>query len=303
MNTAPADESLGRLGRGRLLTLLATIGQQTGFDVHDAELIKFTNNAVFRLPHAGVVARIAGSRAVRHRIAKVVTVARWLAAHDLPAVRLLPDLPQPLAVDGEAVTLWYEVPRVGPQPTGTELGGILRRIHALASPDDLPAWNPLAGIRARLADAEELAEDDHVFLLAVCDELEAAVAAVEFALPPALVHGDATVANLIPGPHGPAICDFDSTSYGPAEWDLTPVAVGYLRFGNATNNQALLTANYGFDITTWPGFPVFRRLRELQLVTSVVPVLRSNPGLRAQWRHRLETFRNGDLRARWELYR
>src|SRR5262249_41228869 len=111
MNTAPADGSPGRLGRERLLTLLAAVGQQTGLDVRGAELIKFTNNAVFRMPRAGVVARIAGSRAVRQRVAKVVTVAHWLAAHDLPAVRLLPDLPQPLAVDGELVTLWHDVPR------------------------------------------------------------------------------------------------------------------------------------------------------------------------------------------------
>jgi aminoglycoside phosphotransferase (APT) family kinase protein len=201
------------------------------------------------------------------------------------------------------VTLWQEVPRLVPQPTGTELGSILRRIHTLTPPSDLPTWNPLDGIRTRLADAEELTEDDHSFLVAACDELAAALTAVEYTLPPALVHGDATVANLIPGPDGPVICDFDSTSYGPAEWDLTPVAVGQLRFANNTNNQALLAASHGFDITTWPGFPVFRRLRELQLVTSVVPVLRSNPELQPQWRHRLETFRNGDTQARWELYK
>ncbi len=302
MSAAPTDESVGRLSRDRLLALLAMIGQDASLDVRDAELIKFTNNAVFRLPRAGVVARIAGSLAVRQRVSKIVMVARWLAQHDLPAVRLLPDLPQPLTVDGELVTLWHEVPRVGPAPTGTELGRILRRIHALAAPPELPAWDPLDGIRTRLADAEDLAEDDHAFLVAACDETEAAVATVQYTLPPTLVHGDATVANLIPDPHGPVICDFDSTSYGPAEWDLTPVAVGHLHFGSATNNQALLAASYGFDVTTWPGFPTFRRLRELQLVTSVVPVLRSNPSLRAQWRHRLETFRQGDTEARWRLY-
>jgi hypothetical protein len=301
MSAAPADEPVGRLGRDRLLSLLAMIGNGTGLDVRDAELVKFTNNAVFRLQHEGVVARIAGSLVVRQRVPKVVLVARWLAAHDLPAVRLVPGLPQPLTVDGELVTLWYEVPRVGPPPTGTEMGHLLRRIHALPAPAGLPAWNQLDGIRTRLADAEDLAEDDHAFLTAACDDVHAAIATLVPTLPPALVHGDATVANLIPGPHGPVICDFDSTSYGPAEWDLTPVAVGHLRFGN-TANQPLLAASYGFDITTWPGFPTFRRLRELQLVTSVVPVLRSNPTLRQQWQHRLETFKRGDMTARWERY-
>jgi hypothetical protein len=302
MGAAPTDRSVGRLSRDRLLSLLATIGHDYGLDAGDAELIKFTNNAVFRLPRAGVVVRIAGSLAVRQRVPKVVMVARWLAERDLPAVRLVPDLPQPLTVDGELVTLWREVPRTGQQPTGTDLGRALRQVHELPAPPDLPAWNPLDAIRTRLADAEDLDEDDHAFLLVACDGVEAALSTAQTVLPRGLVHGDATLANLIPGPHGPVICDFDSTSYGPAEWDLTPVAVGHHRFGGTNNNQALLTARYGFDITTWDGFPTFRRLRELQLVTSVVPVLRSNPGLRAQWRHRLETFRRGDSTARWHRY-
>src|SRR5215470_9868229 len=146
MSAAPAEESVGRLSRDRLLGLLAVIGNSTGLDVRDAELVKFTNNAVFRLPHEGVVARIAGSLVVRQRVPKVVVVARWLAAHDLPAVRLVPGLPQPMALDGELVTFWHEVPRVGPPPTGTELGQILRRIHALPAPSGLPEWNTLDGI-------------------------------------------------------------------------------------------------------------------------------------------------------------
>jgi Ser/Thr protein kinase RdoA (MazF antagonist) len=154
-----------------------------------------------------------------------------------------------------------------------------------------------------LADAEGLDPDDHDFLAHACDEVEYALESVRYILPPGFIHGDATVANLVPGPDGPVICDFDSAAIGPREWDLTPVAAGHLRFVNAVNNQALLVAAYGFDVTAWDGFPVLRRLRELQLVTSVVPVLRSNPGLYEQWRHRLRTFRDGQDRERWELYR
>jgi hypothetical protein len=40
-----------------------------------------------------------------------------------------------------------------------------------------------------------------------------------------------------------------------------------------------------------------------KLVTSVLPLLTSNPGLRPQWQHRLRTFIAGDLTARWEPYR
>jgi Ser/Thr protein kinase RdoA (MazF antagonist) len=133
--------------------------------------------------------------------------------------------------------------------------------------------------------------------------LDAELAEVTYVLSPGFIHGDATVANVVSGPHGPVISDFDSAATGPREWDLTPVAAGNLRFVSRADNQTPLVAAYGFDVTTWDGFPALRRLRELQLVTSVLPVLRSNPGLRRQWQHRLRSFRDGDEGARWELYR
>jgi aminoglycoside phosphotransferase (APT) family kinase protein len=303
MSAAPSrDEPEGRLARPRLNAVLTAVCRHAGLDPNDAELIKFTNNAVFRLARQPMVVRIAGSTTMRHRAAKVVQVARWLADHGIPAVRLAPDIEQPLVINGQVATLWQAVPMTGPAPSGTDLGRLLRQLHAIESPPDLPAWNPLDGIRSRLADAEGLDADDQRYLICACDAMDVALADLEYVLPPGIVHGDATVANLIASPSGPVMCDFDSSSVGPREWDLTPVAAGHLRFGNKTDNQALLVATYGFDITTWSGFPTLRRLRELQLVTSVVPVLRSNPQLHQQWAHRLATFRSGDTAAKWALY-
>ncbi|OLB80226.1 MAG: hypothetical protein AUI14_07450 [Actinobacteria bacterium 13_2_20CM_2_71_6] len=263
-------------------------------------LLRFAQH---RLRHHPVVVRIAGSTTMRQRAAKVVSVARWLAERGIPAVRLLPEIDQPVLIDEQVATLWHAVQPVGPAPNGTDLGRLLRQLHT--TPDaapELPPWQPLQSIRSRLADAEGLDPDSYAFLSQACDDIEAALVGVRYALTEGVIHGDATVANLIPGPAGPVICDFDSTSIGPREWDLTPVATGHLRFANKANNQTLLAATYGFDVTAWEGFPAFRRLRELQLVTSVVPVLRSNPALRERWQHRLLTFRAGDEDARWELY-
>ncbi|MFF5213418.1 hypothetical protein [Streptosporangium sp. NPDC000396] len=64
-----------------------------------------------------------------------------------------------------------------------------------------------------------------------------------------------------------------------------------------------LAEDYGFDVTQREGFPALRRLRELKLVTSVLPVLRSNPGVRPQWEHRMCSFRTRDIAARWQPYR
>jgi hypothetical protein len=122
-------------------------------------------------------------------------------------------------------------------------------------------------------------------------------------LPAGIIHGDPFLGNLIPGPHGSVLCDFDSTCIGPREWDLTPIAVGKLRFNYPHDDHSLVAARYGFDVTAWGGFPVLRRIRELKLVTSVVPVLRSNPDVREQWQHRFTTFKHGDVGAKWETYK
>jgi len=303
MTAATNDDLHGRLTRATLDALLAAIGERTGLDVHDAQLIKFTNNAVFRLAYAPVVVRVAGSATMRDRVPKVVRVARWLAEHDVPAVRLLENLPQPLAVHGQLVTLWQAIPPSGQAPTGRDLAAILRIFHALPPPAPaLPPWRPFEEIRSRLAEPEGLDQADLAYLLEQCDRIEEKLGTVHYVLPPGPIHGDAFLGNLIPSPNGPVICDFDSSAHGPREWDLTPVAVGKLRFDYPGDAYGELAAHYGFDVLNWPGFAVLRKIRELKLVTSVVPILQSNPGIREQWTFRLQSFKTGDVAVRWSAY-
>jgi hypothetical protein len=220
-----------------------------------------------------------------------------------PAVRLLPDVVQPIDVDGHLATVWQAVPPVGPPSTGADLARLLREIHGLPPLPDLPPWRPFDEIRQRLAEAEGLTDNEQVWLFDRCNEIEQAVSTLEYALPQGPIHGDAFLGNLIPGPDGPVICDFDSTSVGPREWDLTPVALGKLRLRYPGDTHRVLSDAYGFDVTTWDGFPVLRQVRELKLVTSVVPILRSNPRIQEQWRHRFDTFRRGETAATWTPYR
>jgi hypothetical protein len=304
MSAATSDELDGRLTHDKLHAVLLAICDQAGLDAEDAGLIKFTNNAVFRLARVPGVVRIAGSSAVRERIGTVVQVATWLAEQDVPAVRLWPNIRQPVEAAGYQATIWQLVPSTDARPTGAELADLLRRFHTLPTPPfALPAWHPFEEIRQRLAESEGLEPNDEAFLLRRCDELETELAHVRYVLPPGVIHGDPFLGNLIPSPAGPVLCDFDSTCFGPREWDLTPMAVGKLRFNYENDDHTPLAARYGFDVTTWDGFPVLRRIRELKLVTSVVPILRSNQGIRAQWQHRLATFKRGDVEAKWETYR
>ena len=79
----------GHFTPDKLTEVLAGVCAAAGLDPTGAELLRLTNNAVFRLVSQPVVVRIVASRALRHRVEKVVRVANWFAKHDVPAVRLL----------------------------------------------------------------------------------------------------------------------------------------------------------------------------------------------------------------------
>ncbi|MFD9891596.1 phosphotransferase [Amycolatopsis sp. NPDC059027] len=293
----------GRFTPEKLYGALKATCALLGLDPAGARLLRFTNNAVYALASAPVVVRIVGSTRLRHRVGTVVRVAKHFERHDVPAIRLLDGIEQPLHVGEHLVTVWHEVPSTGRSATVAELAGLLRRVHALEPPDGLAAWAPLAAVRARVSDAEEIAEDDRSFLLDRCAELDDALASLDFPLPCGLVHGDAYPGNLIPGPDGPVLCDFDSSGIGPPEWDLTPLAVGSARFGDPPERYRTFAAAYGFDVTTWPGFSVLRAVRELKLTTSVLPILRSHPQVRAELYRRLDDLRHGRTETRWSRYR
>ncbi|HEX6346341.1 aminoglycoside phosphotransferase family protein [Umezawaea sp.] len=297
----------GRFTREKLADALRRLCAEHGLDHRGARLLKFTSNAVFELPAERAVVRIVGSTRLRHRAAKVVRVAAWLAEHDVPAVRLLPGFPSPVVVGDHLATLWQHVP--GPVQPGRALDGrdlarVLRRLHELpAPPFELPEWAPLDDVRRRLADAEELSDPDRSFLQERCASLAERLSGLRPVLPRGVLHGDAHLGNLIASRSGPVLCDFDSTSTGPREWDLSSLPVGVARFGHSPRWQRQLVRGYRFDVTRWDGFPVLRDLRELKLTTSALPILRSHPGARSELRRRLTSLRRGDTAARWSPYR
>jgi len=296
----------GRFSPDKLAGVLAEVAAVAGVDPFGAQLLRFSANAVFRLPTSRVVVRIAASVALRHRVSKVVAVANWLAEHGIPAVRLLPGVPQPVRVGDYLATVWHEVPtgHSGPRPTTRDLAKLLRAVHRLPRPElGLPDWAPLDDVKRRLTDSDGLAAADRRFLSDRCAELEVRLAELEFPHPNCVVHGDAHLGNLIAGPDGPVLCDFDATSFGPPEWDLTPLPVGLRRFGGSRRAYQLFARGYGFDVTRWPGFPVLREVRELKLVTGVLPILSSNPAVVPELRRRLESYRSGDTSAVWARVR
>ena len=298
MNRAP-------LGSAEIAATVTALGRRLDLDPRDAQLIKFTNNAVLRLPHAGVVLRIAGSSVIGARAIRVVRAARLFRRHGVATVRLWSGQESPIIVRGHEITVWDYVPTLRP-PEVDDLAALLLSVHAVeVPPGEFPVWDPIANIRLRIANAAGVRADVLDFLRTESDEVAADLLELDTAEPllsPGLMHGDAFLGNVIVGPDGPVLCDFDSTGWGPREWDLTPVAVGSRRFARGAELQRRLVDCYGVDITDWKGFRPLRRLRELQLVTSVLPVLGANPALRPQWRLRLDSLRRRDIEARWTPY-
>ncbi|HWC79917.1 MAG TPA: aminoglycoside phosphotransferase family protein [Pseudonocardiaceae bacterium] len=299
-----ATQPDGRFGPDRLAEVLAQVCAAAGLDPRGARLLRFSANAVFRLPRSRAVVRITGSLAMRHRVSKVIAVAGWLAEHGVPAVRLLPGVRQPVRVGADLATVWQEVPTVGPRPGTRDLAALLRLVHRLPAPEfELPEWAPLDDVQRRLTDSEGLPAADRRFLEQRCAELSQRLADLEFPHQRCVVHGDAHLGNLIAGPDGPVLCDFDATSIGPREWDLTPLPVGLRRFGGSRRAYRQFARAYGEDVTEWPGFPVLREVRELKMVTSALPILKSHPSVAPELRRRLDSYRSGDTSASWSRYR
>jgi aminoglycoside phosphotransferase (APT) family kinase protein len=293
-------ETKGRFTAEVMTAAMRHIAAGLTVSADDAQLLRLTNNAVFALPSAGIVIRITRSTTFVDRVHKIALLARWLEQVRAPTIRLVVSIDQPVAADGLLATVWHYVPPTPPAPTYEELGGVLRRFHALGVPPfALPMWDPVGDARRRLADAEALEDDDRAFLEQWCDQLAPRVADLNQRTTPGLVHADAHAGNLVRGPDREVVlCDFDATCQGPWQVDLASVAAGEARFGRSGAHQALATA-YDYDVTQDPDWPLLRQARELKLVTAAVPLLASAPGIAQEFAVRLRAIATHDHDARW----
>jgi hypothetical protein len=296
---------------------------EAGIDADSAVLIRYTMNAVFRLDAAGVVVRMApiANSEVVERVADVAHAFEQLA---LPTTRLAAGLDRPVIVEGWTATIWTLLPqRPGRRHAPVELAGPLRAVHGVSALDvDVPVWNPLGQVRGLLLKAASLDGVDQEYLRdwsvrefglslsAVlahlqnkCHELDADLRSTEWTVPRSVVHGDAHAGNLLDDLNGRVVLgDLDSVSIGPPEWDLVPAAHGALRFGDDPAQHQAFAQAYGLDVTACPAWDVLRRVRELQLVTSVIPDLRGRPGVAAELAHRLGSTLTETTSENWNRY-
>lgn len=293
----------GQFSRAVMQQALSTLSAHLDVDAGDARLLHMANNAVYALPSCGLAVRITRSKSMRDRVVKVAALGEWFREVNAPAIRLAVGIDQPVEVDGLLATVWQWVPPHPDPVTVEDLGMVLRVWHALPVPSiGVPQWNPVAAARRRLHDADGLAAKDREFLVDWCQELDPLIRDLNQRHPQVLVHGDAHPRNLLREPDGRVVlCDFDSTSLGPALVDLAAVAAGQVRFGGEGLHARLADA-YGVDVTEHPDWPVLKSARDLAFVAGGVPLLTSGGGVAEEFALRMHTMRTGDSSVTWTPY-
>ncbi|MEU4176345.1 aminoglycoside phosphotransferase family protein [Streptomyces sp. NPDC026589] len=288
MITTPTEESFA---------VLEEVAAAAGLSADGAEPIRLAENDLWKLA-SDVVVRI--SRSGQDDVAaREVAVARWLAENSVPAVRPI-SRDQPVQARGRAATFWELLP---PHRQGSEaeLAPLLRRMHNLPGPTfPIGQLQPFVRIAERLRAACCATEDDKSWLLGRLDELKEQWSQLPPGLPHCVVHGDAWGGNCAVTDQGALLLDFERTSMGPPEWDLTSTAVALDTFGTLSASQyADYSDQYGFDVRDWAGYPTLRGIRELRLVTFGMQTADQNAGAREQAQYRIDCVRGREGRRPW----
>ncbi|WP_432067091.1 phosphotransferase family protein [Streptomyces sp. C10-9-1] len=227
-----------------------------GLDSSGAELLSLGSNAVHRLPSAPVIVHIARDPLVRAEMDRAVKVARCLETEHFPATRVPARVAQPLVVGGLVVTFWGSVLENEAYPTVGELADLLRRLHRLEEPESLglPYFEPLAKLTASLEGLDAVAGEGREYLEARAVGLAKDYDRLGFVLPFGMIHGDATIGNVLCHRDGRAVfIDLDGFALAPREWDLILTALYYDRYDRHSKTEyAEFVHWYGFDLMNGP---------------------------------------------------
>jgi aminoglycoside phosphotransferase (APT) family kinase protein len=279
--------------------------EAAGLDATGARLIRLGENALFHLPDPNVVVRVARSMAYWDDARREVAVARWLADQGFPAVRTFAGVAQPAEAAGRPVTFWeYIEGRDGDRCDIAVLAELLSRLHRLPRPDGftLPPEDPLGRVRRRL-EAASVTVSDRGFLLDRLKAVEAELPGLRFPLPEGPVHGDAHVQNLIVTAGGPVMIDFERFAWGHPEWDLSMTATEYQTAGWWTREEhAQFTTAYGFDVTSWEGYPVLRAAHELKMTSWLAQNIAESREVADEVAARIRTLRGQVTPGNWRPF-
>ncbi|GHH68746.1 hypothetical protein GCM10018793_00020 [Streptomyces sulfonofaciens] len=275
-------------------------------DASGAELLRLGSNAVYRLPSAPVIVRIARDVDAAAEMERAVAVARWLESEDFPATRVLPGVEQPLTAGGRVVTFWESAQEREEYATVTELADLLRRLHWLEEPESLHLsyFDPVGKLWSSLRAMRGVSAEDAAYLEQRVVRLAKEYEKLDFVLPFGMIHGDANIGNILRHRNGHAILiDLDGFTLAPREWDLILTAIYSDRFGWHSREQYEdFVHHYGFDVMNWPGYRVLADVRELMMVLWMGQQVAGSEKSAAEFARRVETLRTDGSRKEWSPF-
>ncbi|MFI2204717.1 phosphotransferase family protein [Streptomyces sp. NPDC020192] len=257
--------------------------------------------SVFLLLDAGLVVRVSPATQLQ-RLETAVTLTRWLVANGFPATEPA-DLPQPVAYEPYVVTFWRHYPQPeGGLPSAGRLGGLLRAFHSLpAPPITLPQFQPLSSFKDAVESSVGLEPTQREWLAVRREELLDAYEELDFPLGHGHIHGDAYPGNTLWDQCSVKLGDWDEAAFGPREIDLANTFQG-VRFGRTAEELDEFSNQYGYDISRWPGLRVLCEIRDLHTLGSYIRRAdRGDSAARRQLSHRIETLRNREVQAQWNV--
>ncbi|MBM9505455.1 aminoglycoside phosphotransferase family protein [Actinacidiphila acididurans] len=286
--------------------VMASACRAAGLDGKGAELIRFGENALYRLAAAPVVVRVARGPAYLASVRREVAVSRWLAGEGFAAVRVVEDVEQPVVVEGHPVTFWHLIEDAGRSASYGELGAVLRELHGLVPPDglELPGFDAFGRADRRIELAEGISEDDRVFLRKRRRELADRLAGLAFDSGRGPVHGDAHTDNLMVDRRGRLhLIDLENFCVDRPEWDLVVAAHEYDRLGWVSGEQyAAFVGGYGRDLREWPGFGVLAAIQEFKMTTWLMQNVAEGQHVADEVKVRLASLRDDDAPRNWQPY-
>lgn len=255
---------------------------------------------VYLIEDLGIVVRVDRGDD-RQRAQRAVRIARWARDQGVPATD--PVIDRPIQVDSMAVTFWryYPQPSKAPTPGAAALGSILRALHRLshAPGGDVPRYQPLIHLGTVLAGSTHLAEEDQAWLEERRQQLLQEYALLDTELGVGLIHGDAYPGNTLWDGDQVLLGDWDEVAIGPRELDLINTHQG-ARMGRSQAERAAFSDAYGWDVTSWAGYPTLRAMRDLHTLAAFIERGTAGDSLAAsEVAHRVMTLRTGDTAARW----
>ncbi|WP_459648490.1 phosphotransferase family protein [Kitasatospora sp. Ki12] len=292
---------IGGFAESEVVKVLTAVCDQVGLDPSDAVMLRGHTNAVYLLPAAGVVAKVARAGTSLNTVRRTVQLVQWLADKNFPTVELLP-VRQPVVADGHAVTFWHYLPQPDHPVPAAHLALPLRTLHELPPPPfDVRPVDTAGAVRQSLTAITALPPDDLTYLEQRLAELEGALPQVRYVLPPGLLQGDPQHRNALHHRDAAVLCDWDTACFGPPELDLVTVEIHCRRFGYGRSHYREFADAYGFDVTSWQGYPVLCGLRELRMITTNAKRAPYGSPTLAEVRRRIQGLRSGQDQFGWNI--